>query len=274
MVIDSHVHFWKYNEGNYSWIDSSMKLLQKDYLPTELEPTLKRNFVDGCIAIQATSTEIETKFLAELSNTHPIIKGVVGWADLKAPDAEKKLITLKAYPSIVGLRHIAQDEPDDYYYNREFRKGLALLQPFGYTFDLLLFPRQLRAARDLAGEFPGQTFILDHCGKPDIRNKEINDWKQGITELAAHPNVFCKLSGLLTQTRWKDWRPADFYPCLDVVVESFGVDRLLFASDWPVMLVSGMYVQWKSLLEKYMEHFLPEDRDKIFGLTAKRVYGI
>jgi L-fuconolactonase len=274
MVIDSHVHFWKYNETDYPWIDSSMKPLQKDYLPTGLEPTLKRNFVDGCIAVQANSTEVDTRFLAELSNTHPMIKGVVGWTDLRAADAEKKLSELKEYTSMVGVRHIAQSEPDDFYYDTDFRRGLALLAQFGYTFDLLIFPRQLRAARDLASEFPDQAFILDHCGKPNIKKHGIDQWKGGLEELAAYPNVSCKLSGLITEADWKNWRPADFYPYLDVVFEAFGPDRLLFGSDWPVMLLSGIYVQWKSLLEKYTEHFLPEDKEKIFGLTATRVYGI
>ncbi|MBA4168127.1 MAG: amidohydrolase family protein [Chitinophagaceae bacterium] len=274
MVIDSHVHFWKYNKTDYTWIDSSMKLLQKDYLPTELEATLKRNFVDGCVAVQANQTEVDTRFLAELAITHPVIKGVVGWTDLSATDAEKKLAELKAYTPIVGLRHIAQSEPDDFYHGPEFRRGLGLLQQFGYTFDLLIFPRQLRAARDLVGEFPGQTFILDHCGKPNIKKHGLEEWKNTLQELAAYPNVYCKLSGLITEAAWKDWRPSDFYPYLDVVFEAFGTGRLMFGSDWPVMLLSGMYVQWKSLLEKYTEHLLPEDKEKIFGLTARRVYGI
>lgn len=274
MVIDSHVHFWKYNKKDYAWIDNSMKGLQKDFLPTELEPTLKRNYVDGCIAVQADQAELETRFLAELSTTHPIIKGVVGWTDLKAPDAEKKLSELKEYSQVIGLRHIAQSEPDDFYYNQDFRRGLGLLEKFGYRFDLLIFPRQLRASKDLVAEFPGQAFILDHCAKPNIKSGLTDEWKKGIQDLAAYPNVSCKLSGLVTEAKWKDWRPADFYPYLDVVFEAFGPDRLMFGSDWPVMLVSGMYVQWKSLLEKYLEHFLAEDQAKIFGLTAKRVYGI
>lgn len=274
MVIDSHVHFWKYSKEEYLWIDGSMKTLQKDYLPSELAPTLKRNSVDGCIAVQANQTEVDTRFLAELADTHPIIKGVVGWTDLQAEDAEKKLAELATYKPIVGLRHIAQGEPDDFYYRPGFRRGLALLQQFNYTFDLLIFPRQLRAARDLVSEFPGQTFVLDHCAKPNIKKHELDEWAKGLAELAAYPHVSCKLSGLITEAAWKEWHPADFYPYLDTVFAAFGPDRLMFGSDWPVMLLSGIYVQWKSLLEKYTEHMLPEDREKIFGGTARRVYGI
>ena len=274
MVIDSHVHFWKYNKEEYPWIDRNMKILQKDYLPTELESTLKRNNVDGCIAVQAATAEVETRFLAELANTHPIIKGVVGWTDLKANDAEKKLSGLKEYSSVIGIRHIVQSEPDDFLYDEKFRAGVSLLQSFGYTYDLLIYPRQLNAAVDFVKAFPEQTIIIDHCAKPNIKNKELEQWRKGITDLAMFPNVSCKLSGLITEAEWKEWSPADFYPYLDVVFESFGTERLMFGSDWPVMLLSGLYVQWKSLLEKYMEKFLPEEKDDVFGLNALRIYGI
>ena len=274
MVIDSHVHFWKYNKEEYPWIDRNMKILQKDYLPTELESTLKRNNVDGCIAVEAATAEVETRFLAELANTHPIIKGVVGWTDLKANDAEKKLSGLKEYSSVIGIRHIVQSEPDDFLYDEKFRAGVSLLQSFGYTYDLLIYPRQLNAAVDFVKAFPEQTIIIDHCAKPNIKNKELEQWRKGITDLAMFPNVSCKLSGLITEAEWKEWSPADFYPYLDVVFESFGTERLMFGSDWPVMLLSGLYVQWKSLLEKYMEKFLPEEKDDVFGLNALRIYGI
>lgn len=274
MVIDSHVHFWKYNKADYSWIDDSMKILQKNYLPEDIELTLKRNNVDGCIAVQAEPSELHTRFLAELANTHPLVKGVIGWADLQSPAAEKKLTELRAYPSIKGIRHIVQSEPDDFLYNKAFRQGISLLQQFGYTYDLLIYPRQLKAALDFVGEFPDQVFILDHSAKPSIKGKEIEGWKKGMEDLAAHPNIYCKLSGLLTEARWKDWSAADFYPYLDVLFGTFGANRLLFGSDWPVMLLSGIYVQWKSLLEKYMEGMVEEQRDMVFGINAQKIYGI
>jgi L-fuconolactonase len=274
MVIDSHVHFWKYNRSELPWIDRNMKILQKDYLPSELELTLKRNRVDGCIAVQAMTEEVETRFLAELANTNDIIKGVVGWTDLRAKDAEKKLSEFKEYPAIVGMRHIVQSEPDDFLYDDKFRKGISLLKDLGYTYDILIFPRQLKAATDFVRAFPDQTFIVDHCAKPDVKNKEMEIWRKGITDLALFPNVSCKLSGLITEAGWKEWSPGDFYPYLDVVFESFGVERLMFGSDWPVMLISGIYVQWKSLLEKYMEKFLEEEKEAVFGLNARRIYNL
>lgn len=274
MIIDSHVHFWKYNKADLHWIDRNMKILQKDYLPSDLELTLKRNHVDGCIAVQAITAEVETRFLAELANSHPFIKGVVGWADLKADNAEKKLTELKEYSSIVGIRHIVQSEPDDFLYDKKFRAGISLLKEFGYTFDLLIYSRQLKAAVDFVRAFPEQSFIIDHCAKPDIKNRELENWRKGISDLAMFPNVSCKLSGLITEAGWKDWSPADFYPYLDVVFESFGTERLMFGSDWPVLLLSGIYVQWKSLLEKYMEKYLMEQKEAVFGLNALNIYGI
>ena len=274
MVLDSHVHFWKYNKADFPWIDRNMKILQKDYLPTEFEATLKRNNVDGCIAVQAATAEVETRFLAELANSHPFIKGVVGWTDFKSNDIHTRLTELKQYPAIVGMRHIVQSEPDDFLYDEKFRAGIALLKEFGYTYDILIYPRQLQAAVDFVRAFPEQLFIIDHCAKPDIKKREIDIWRKGITDLAMFPNVSCKLSGLITEAGWKEWSPADFYPYFDVVFESFGTDRLMFGSDWPVMLLSGIYVQWKSLLEKYMDRFLPEEKEAVFGLTAQRIYGV
>jgi L-fuconolactonase len=274
MVIDSHVHFWKYKKGDYPWIDNSMKILQKDHLPTDIQLTLKRNNVDGCIAIQATSQQVESRFLAELATTNPIIKGVVAWADLRAPDVERKLTELKEYSSIVGIRHVVQTEADDFLYNEDFRRGISVLKEFNYTYDILIFPKQLKAATDFVRNFPEQTFIIDHCAKPDIKGREMNNWKSGITDLAMFPNVSCKVSGLLTEASWKEWHPAEFYPYLDIVFESFGPERVLFGSDWPVILLSGIYVQWKSLLDKYMEGFLQEDKEMFYGLNAQRLYGI
>jgi len=274
MVIDSHVHFWKYNKTDLPWIDRNMKILQKNYLPSELELTLKRNHVDGCIAVQAMTAEVETRFLAELANTNSIIKGVVGWTDLRADDVAKKLSEFKEYSSIVGMRHIVQSEPDDFLYDEKFRRGVSLLKEFGYTYDILIYPRQLGAATDFVRAFPDITFIVDHCAKPEVKNKEMQTWRKGITDLAMFPNVYCKLSGLITEAGWKEWSPGDFYPYLDVVFESFGTERLMFGSDWPVMLLSGIYVQWKSLLEKYMENFLQEEKEAVFGLNAQKIYGI
>lgn len=274
MTIDSHVHFWKYDKKRYDWIDNTMKTLQQDHLPEHLALTLKRNDIDGVVAVQAIGEEYETHFLVELAKTHPVVKGVVGWIDLQADNAADRLQFFSQYPVIKGYRHVVQGEPLDFLSRENFRRGVRALQACGYTYDILIFHYQLRPALDFVRAFPEQPFVIDHCAKPDIRHHNIEEWKTQIKEMAQFPNVCCKLSGLFTEARWKEWSAADFYPYLDVVFDAFGVNRLLFGSDWPVMLLSGIYVQWKSLLEKYMENFEPEDREKVFGGNAIQFYNL
>lgn len=274
MHIDSHVHFWKYDRTRLDWIDNNMKVLQKDYLPSDIASTLKRNDMDGVVAIQAEQSEVETLFLLELARTHPIIRGVVGWVDLQAENVAERLEYFSPNSIIKGYRHIAQSEPDDFFYRDDFRRGLAAVFERGLTYDILVYPRQLKAATDLVKAFPGERFVLDHCGKPEIRAKKKDEWKQHIGQLATHQNVYCKLSGLFTEAEWKSWSAGDFYPYLDTVFNVFGPDRIMFGTDWPVMLLSGMYVQWKSLVEKYMENMNDEAKENVFGANAQRFYSI
>jgi L-fuconolactonase len=272
-VIDAHVHFWQYNKQRDSWMDN-MKLLQKDYLPGTLSSTLKNNGVDGCVAVQASQQELETHFLVELAKTHSFINGVVGWVDLQKHDIEQRVEYFSQYPVIKGWRHIVQAEPDGFLGRTNFKRGVKTLERYNYSYDILIYSQQLKPALEFVAAFPGMKLVIDHCAKPDIARKKIDDWKVLIEEIAKNPNVCCKLSGLLTEAKWKEWSPVDFYPCLDVVFGAFGTDRLLFGSDWPVLLVSGMYVQWKSLLEKYMEGFTPEERANVFGGNAIRFYNL
>ena len=274
MTIDSHVHFWKYNKVRDAWITDEMKVLQQDYLPEHLMLNLKRNGIDGCIAVQASQEEVETRFLVELSKTHNIIKGVVGWIDLRADNIEERLKHFSEHPIIKGYRHIVQAEPNDFLLRENFQRGVRALKQFNYTYDILIYPSHLQSTLEFVSKFPEQKLIIDHCAKPDIRNKKIDDWKFLMKEIAQHKNVCCKVSGLFTEAAWKGWSVGDFYPYLDVVFEAFGTDRLVYGSDWPVILVSGIYVQWKSLLEKYMEGFKIEDKEKFFGLNAQAFYNI
>lgn len=272
--IDSHVHFWQYNKKRDTWITNEMKVLKEDYLPEHLSLTLKRNEIDGVIAVQADQSEVETRFLVELSHTHSIIKGVVGWIDLKSPQLSEQLSEFKQFPIIKGWRHVAQSEPAGFLLQDDFIRGVAMLKDFDYTYDILIYHHQIRDAVAFVDRLPEQKLILDHCGKPDIRSKSIDDWAKGIRDLAAHPHVYCKVSGLFTEAYWNEWSTADFYPYLDVVFDAFGADRLVFGSDWPVILLSGVYVQWKSLLEKYMEKYSVEQRDQVFGQNAANFYNI
>jgi L-fuconolactonase len=274
MQVDTHVHFWKYNKLREAWITDDMKILQQDYLPHMLSPVLKRNEIEGCIAVQASQEELETHFLIELAKKYAFIKGVVGWIDLQNDNIEERLHYFSQYPIIKGWRHVVQGEPDDFLLRPAFQRGIRALQPFGFTYDVLIYHHQLKPALEFVSKFPEQKMVIDHCAKPDIANKKIDDWKLLMQQIAKHPNVYCKLSGLFTEAKWKQWSPAEFYPYLDVVFEAFGTDRLLFGSDWPVILVSGIYVQWKSLLEKYMENFSEEERNKVFGDNAVQFYNL
>jgi L-fuconolactonase len=274
MTIDSHVHFWKYDKKRDTWITNDMKILQQDYVVEQIKGTLSRNGVDGVIAVQADTSETETHFLVELANSHPEIKGVVGWIDLCNENIEDRLQYFSQYPAIKGYRYILQTEADDFASREDFQRGIAALAPYGYTYDVLVFPRHLPAVNELLKKFPEQIFIIDHCAKPSIKGAPDATWTEWMKKIAANGNAYCKLSGLLTEAEWKKWSAADFYPYLDVVMKAFGPERLLFGSDWPVILLSGMYVQWKSLLEKYMEHHSPEDREKVFGGVASRVYRV
>jgi L-fuconolactonase len=272
MKIDTHIHFWQYQKEKDDWITDNMKILQQDYLPETVASSLHRNGIDGCVAVQASQSELETHFLVELSKTHDIIKGVVGWIDLQNDNINERLEYFSQYNIIKGWRHVVQGEPNDFLLRENFQRGIRALQPYNYTYDILIYQYQLKPALEFVSKFPGQPFIIDHCAKPDIAHKKIDEWKVLMKEMAQHPNVCCKISGLLTEAKWKEWSAADFYPYLDVVFDAFGADRILFGSDWPVILLSGIYVQWKSLIEKYMENLSEEEKEKVFGLNAMNFY--
>jgi L-fucono-1,5-lactonase len=273
-AIDTHVHFWKYDKKRNTWITNDMKILQKNYLPENLALSFKRNGVEGCVAVQADPSELETLFLVELAKTHKMILGVVGWVDLQAANVEERLAYFSQFHIIKGFRHVVQSEPADFLTRPNFLRGVRALKPFGYTYDILIYHYQLEATTEFVEQFPGQKMIIDHCAKPDIRKKDIKNWRTYMMRIANNPYVYCKLSGLLTEASWQNWSAADFYPYLDTVFEAFGTDRLVFGSDWPVILLSGIYVQWKSLLEKYMEGYKPEERDKVFRLNAIKFYNL
>ena len=274
MTIDTHVHFWNYDKLRDNWTTDDMQLLRQHYLPQTISATLKQNAVDAVVAVQVDQTETETLYLEGLTQSHSFIKGVVGWVDLQNDNIAERLSYFSGFPIIKGWRHIAQSEPDDFLLGENFHRGIAALQAFNYTYDILIYHHQLQAALQLIQKFPNQKFVIDHCAKPDIKNKKINEWKTLMKEIALHPNVYCKLSGLLTETNWKNWNPEDFYPYLDVVFNAFGTKRLMFGSDWPVILLSGEYLQWKTLLEKYMKNISAKEQENIMGNNAINFYNL
>lgn len=273
-IIDTHIHFWNYHPIRDDWITDDMKMLQKNFLPQDIAPLLQKKNVDGAIAVQADQSEAETQFLVQLAQNHTFIKGVVGWVDLRNENIEDRLEYFSQFPIIKGWRHIIQAEPDDFFLDENFSRGIQLLKEYHYTYDILIYPKQLKSAITFVEKFPEQKFVIDHCAKPNIKNKEMVEWKVSMQTMALHPHAYCKLSGLLTEADWNQWSADDLFPYLDVLFESFGPDRLMYGSDWPVMLLSGQYAQWKSLLEKYLESYAPEEKENIFGNNAARFYNL
>lgn len=274
MFIDAHQHFWKYNPVRDSWIDETMGVLKKDFLPKELVPILKSNNIDGCIAVQADQSEEETQFLLDLAKDNPIIKGVVGWVDLMNENVESRLAHFSKDLKFKGVRHILQAETEDFILNPDFQKGISKLEKFKLTYDILVFPNQINNIITLVKKFPNQVFILDHIGKPYIKSGKIKYWKEAISELASYPNVYCKISGMVTEANLKTWNTKDFKLYLDVVFESFGIDRLLFASDWPVCLLAAKYEEVLKICMDYIALLSKNEQNKIMGLNAIQVYNL
>lgn len=275
MKIDSHQHFWRYDAVRDAWITDSMAVLKRDFLPEHLAIELMANGFDASIAVQADQSENETQFLLDLAERNSPIAGVVGWVDLLSPRVAERLEYFSHFPKLRGFRHIAQAEPDDNFLVREqFVKGVAHLGVFGFTYDILIYPRQLPAAIELVARLPEQRFVVDHCAKPDVKLGKTAPWAAQMKEIAKNKNVFCKLSGLVTEADWKHWKADDFKPYLDVVFEAFGADRVMFGSDWPVCLLAGTHRQVKQLIEDYVKGFSAADKDKILGGNAARFYGL
>jgi L-fuconolactonase len=274
MKIDSHQHFWIYDEPAYPWIPKGTPL-HRDWLPKDLEPLLARTGLDGCVAVQARQTVGETHWLLTLADHAPMIKGVVGWVDLQSETAEEQLAELATRPKFVGARHVVQDEPDENFMLRpNFLRGLGKLARHNLTYDILIYPKQLPAAIALARKFPEQPFVLDHIAKPLIKDGVLSPWREHIRELARATNVWCKVSGILTEANHRTWKPADFKPYLDVVFEAFGEDRLMYGSDWPVCLLAGNYERMFELVDDYTRQFTHLACAKLFGGNAARFYRI
>ena len=274
MRIDTHNHFWKYDPIRDSWIDDSMQVIRRDFLPQDLYPFLQQNKMDGCIAVQADQSEQETTFLLELAEENNFIKGVVGWVNLIADDVEERLAFFTQYPKLKGIRHIVQAESDDFVLRKDFQNGISHLNKFNLIYDILIYPSQIANSIKLVEKFPDQTFVLDHIAKPDIQNHQILQWKKDITTLASYPNVYCKVSGLVTEASWNNWKQEDFIPYLDVIFEVFGVERIMFGSDWPVCLLAAKYREVINIVEQYLTRLSKVEQDQVMGKNAIQVYKI
>ena len=272
MKLDSHQHFWIYDAAQYPWIPPGSPL-QHDRLPGDLAPLLAAEGLDGSIAVQARQTLEESHWLLTLAEHHSSIKGVVGWVDLRSPRVEEDLAALAPHPQFAGVRHVVQDEPDDnFMLGEEFLRGIATLEKFELTYDILIFPKQLPAAIALARKFPKQPFVLDHIAKPPIKERGMSPWREQIRELAKSPNVLCKISGMITEADQSAWKPKDLHPYLDVVFEAFGEDRLMYGSDWPVCLLAGSYAQVFGVVRDYIAGLPASAQEKILGGNAAKFY--
>lgn len=275
MRIDAHQHFWKYQPEEYGWIGPEMTCLRRDFLPANLQPLLRRAGFDGSLAVQARQTLQETAWLLELARAENSgIRGVVGWVPLTSESVRADLERFASdQPLLKGVRHVVQDEPDDQFLLREdFNRGVSQLRAFGLVYDILIFERHLPAAIAFVDRHPNQVFVLDHIAKPRIAAGEKEPWRKHIRALAERPNVYCKLSGLVTEADIRRPSYEALVPYMETVLEAFGPRRLLFGSDWPVCLLACPYETWTEWVQRFLAPLSPEEQAYILGRTAAEVY--
>jgi L-fuconolactonase len=271
--IDSHQHFWKFDPVRDSWIDSKMSAIKKDFMPADLKPLLDKYHIDGCVAVQADQSEAETEFLLGLADSNDFIKGVVGWVDLRAANVGERVAHYSKFNKLKGVRHVLQGEEDRaLMLTPQFTKGINALKPHDLAYDILIFPDQLGYTHQFVKTFGGHRFVIDHIAKPDIKNKNIEKWAAGMRAIAKNENVWCKVSGMITEADWYGWVLTDFEPYLDVIFEAFGTKRVMFGSDWPVCNVAGGYQQMLSVIKNYTAKLSDDEQTRFWGQNAIDFY--
>lgn len=271
--IDAHQHFWKFDAVRDSWITDDMQVIRRDFLPQDLEPLLLENNFSGCVVVQSDQSEAENVFQLQHAEQHDFIKGVVGWIDLRAENAGERLEYYSRFKKLKGFRHILQGEAQrDLMLTPAFMNGISMLHKYGFTYDILIYPDQLTYIPAFVEALPQQSFVIDHIAKPDIKAHTIDQWKKDIEAVARYQNVYCKISGMITEANWHQWRQQDFVPYLDVVLNAFGEDRIMFGSDWPVCLVAASYKNVVQIMEDYFTRFSKQVQEKFFSLNANRFY--
>jgi len=275
MRLDSHQHFWSYSEREYDWIDERMSRIRRNFAPGDLEPILRRNGFDGSVAVQVRQSLEETEYLLGLADEHDFIRGVVGWVDLRSPGARRDLERLSEHPRFLGVRHVVQAEPDDRFLLRDdFLQGIALLRDLDLTYDILVYHRHLPVVVDFVARFAGHRLVLDHIGKPAIAKGELEPWASSIRKLGKMENLYCKVSGMVTEADWAGWKKSDFTLYLEIVLESFGPRRLLFGSDWPVATLAASYGKVVEIVEDFLDPLSAAEKDAVFGGNAADFYGL
>jgi len=274
MYIDAHHHLWNYDPAEYDWIDDSMAVLKKDFLLRDLEKTLHHNGFSSSVAVQARQSMEETLWLLTLAEQTDLIKGVVGWIDLRSDTLAQQLDELVRHKKLVGFRHVIQGESDPaFMQNPDFIRGLQMLSDRGYRYDLLILSHQLPAAAQMLEQVPNLHVVIDHIAKPDIKSRsDFDNWQQGMTILAHNQNCYCKLSGMVTEADWLNWLSDDFQPYMKTVWDLFGQQRIMFGSDWPVCLVASEYQQVKQLVLDFVTTQNPDANKLIMGENAQQFY--
>ena len=276
MKIDSHQHYWHFNTADYGWMGENMSVIKRDFLPTDLLPELKSIDFDGSVAVQARQSLEETNWLLQLADEHPHIKGVVGWLDLQSEQAEEQIAAFAKHPKAAGVRHVIHDEEDlDFMLRPAFIRGVQQLEKYDLAYDILIFPTHLANTIEFVKQFSDkQIFVVDHIAKPLIKDGIVSPWKEDIVALAKFPNVYCKLSGMVTEADWNTWKPENIRPYLDVIMEAFGPERILIGSDWPVCLVAGKYSEVMQVVIDYISTFTEKEQALMLGENAAKAYRI
>lgn len=273
--IDAHQHFWKFDSVRDAWITNEMSAIQKDFMPGDLYTLLQQHGFTGTVLVQSDQSEEENVFQLKNAAKHDFIRGVVGWVDLQAGNVEERLAHYTQFNKMKGFRHVLQGETDRALMLKSaFKNGISLLKKYNFTYDILIFPDQLPYGAELVREFPNQLFVIDHIAKPDIKNKKITDWKKNIQNIAEAENVYCKISGMVTEANLKDWKKEDFHSYIDIVVEAFGTNRIMYGSDWPVCLLAASYGQVLEIVKEYFSSFSKEEQDNFFGANAVKFYNL
>ncbi len=273
--IDAHQHFWNFDPVRDSWINDEMAIIQRDFTPQDLQTQLEENNLDGSVLVQCDQSEKENEFLLEHANNFDFIKGVVGWVDLQSDGVEDRLAYYHSFNKMKGFRHILQGEAERGMMLRPaFMKGISKLKNFDFTYDILIYPDQIQYIGEFVKAFPDQKFVIDHIAKPNIKEKNIVEWKKGMEALAEYPNLYCKISGMVTEADWKNRGKDDCNPYMDVIVSSFGTKRIMFGSDWPVCLVAASYQQTMEIVSNYFSSFTETEQQDFFGLNAINFYNL